>query len=174
MSGDSNQQPAADADYILRPFFGELRQEMVSHVPHATDLGLIVEHVGPCETILRVPMRDHLLGDPVRRVVFGGVITTLLDQAGGIAVMASLKALISIATIDLRIDYMKPAPPDRDLLGRALCYRQTRNVAFVRGEAYTDDPGDPFAIFLSTYMLAANPMPPGVMQQMEERFGDGK
>jgi acyl-coenzyme A thioesterase PaaI-like protein len=59
-----------------------------------------------------------------------------------------------IATLDLRIDYMKPATPGRDLLARAECYKVTRNVAFVRGVAYHDDPSDPIATTVATFMLS--------------------
>ncbi len=60
-----------------------------------------------------------------------------------------------IATLDLRIDYMKPATPGKDLLARAECYKLTRNVAFVRGVAYHDDPSDPIATSVATFMLSA-------------------
>ena len=108
------------------------------------------------------------VGDPLRGVVFGGVITTLLDQAGGIAVFCSLEKLRSIATIDLRVDYVRPATPGRDLVGYAHCYRTTRHVAFVRGKAYHEDPADPFATFLSTYMLGGSWSPAGARDASKE------
>ena len=154
-------------DFALREFFGHQRQELVAHVPHAVELGMTVEEAGPCRVLLRIPHSSRLLG-AASGVVFGGVITTLLDQVCGAAVMCSLRELTSIATIDLRIDYMRPSTPGRDLLGLAECYRMTRNVAFVRARAFHDgEVDDPFAIALSTFMLAANPAPPGVMKALK-------
>jgi uncharacterized protein (TIGR00369 family) len=143
--------------YALEPLFGEGRDEFVSHVPHCLELGMRCVRVGPGEVTLVIPYRDELVGDPTRGVVFGGVVTTLLDQAGGVAALASLPELIAIATLDLRVDYLRAAEPGRDLFGHARCFKRTRSVAFVRGSAYDRDPGDPFATAIATFMLGANP-----------------
>lgn len=164
--------------YILESLFGERPQALLDHVPHCREIGMQAVRAGPGEVVLRIPYAEHLVGDVSRGVVFGGVITTLLDHAGGAAVMCSLSELVSVATIDLRIDYMRPAVPGCDLIGAARCYRRTRDVAFVRGAAYHDDPDDPFATFLSTYMLGANRQPPGVLETLSEgglgRGGSGR
>ena len=157
----------SEPDFVLRDFFGSRRQELISHIPHAVELGMTLEQAGPRQALLRIPHGERLLGAASRGVVFGGVITTLLDQVGGTAVMCSQRELTSIATIDLRIDYMRPSTPGRDLFGHAECYRLTRNVAFVRARAFHDGEfDDPFAISLSTYLLAANPATPGVVKAL--------
>jgi uncharacterized protein (TIGR00369 family) len=156
------------SEYALGAMFGERRQSLVSHIPHTSSLGAIVEEAGPGFSLLRVPVQPHFIGDPRSGVVFGGVITTLLDQVGGSAVGCSMKELRTVATIDLRIDYMKPATPGRDLMAWAECFRMTRNVAFVRGSAYHDDREDPFATFISTYMVGARPVPPAVLERMKD------
>ena len=142
--------------YALEPLFGEGRDDFVAHVPHCVELGMRCLHVGPCEATMVIPYRDELVGDPTRRVVFGGVITTLLDQAGGVATLCSLAEIAAIATLDLRIDYLRAAEPGCDLFGHALCFKRTRNVAFVRGQAYDRDREDPFATCIATFMLGAN------------------
>ncbi|MFX9008199.1 PaaI family thioesterase, partial [Acinetobacter baumannii] len=77
--------------------------------------------------------------------IAGGVVTTLLDHACGQAVFASLKEWTSIATLDLRIDYMRPAEPHQPLFAAAHCYTVGRQVAFVRATAYDRSADDPVA-----------------------------
>lgn len=146
----SNQQ------YALASFFGPGREDMTSYTPHARHLGMKVVETGPGFAIVRLPYQPALIGDPVRRVVFGGAITTLLDQASGLAVACALDVLRAIATVDLRVDYLRAAAPGLDLYARVECYKVTRNIAFVRGLAYEHGPDDPFASCLGTFMLGAN------------------
>lgn len=142
--------------YALAAFFGPGRDEMVSHTPHAHHLGMRVIEIGPAFSICRLPYREEIIGDPQRRVVFGGAITTLLDHASGIAVACALEELVPVATIDLRVDYLRAAEPGCDLFARSDCYRVTRNVAFVRAIAYDRDPADPFAGCMGAFMIGAN------------------
>ena len=140
---------------ILDLVRGDL-QLLIAHVPHARLLGMTVVDVSPGECWIRMPYSDRLVGNPETGVIHGGVITTLLDQCGGSSVMAALEAVKSIATLDLRIDYMKPATPGLDIVGYSHCYKVTRNVAFARAVAYHDHIDDPIAAAVGTFMLGAN------------------
>jgi acyl-coenzyme A thioesterase PaaI-like protein len=62
----------------------------------------------------------------------------------------------AIATLDLRIDYMKPATPERDIFAYAECFKVTKNIAFVRGLAYHTDRNDPIATCAATFMLGTS------------------
>jgi uncharacterized protein (TIGR00369 family) len=146
----------AKKHYALGALFGPGLPEMVGHVPHARVLGIRAVETGPGWAVCVLPYREELIGDPARRVVFGGAITTLIDHASGLAVACALEQLTAIATIDLRVDYLRAAAPGRDLYTRSECYRVTRNVAFVRATAYEQGPDDPFASCLGTFMLGAN------------------
>lgn len=121
-------------------------------VPHIRELGITLVDAGHGEVTLGLPYQKRLIGDPDTGVLAGGVITTLIDSAGGAAVFAALGSFQPIATLDLRIDYLKPATPGRDLLAHAHCYRLTRWIAFVRGVAFHDDRSDPIAHCAATFM----------------------
>lgn len=133
-----------------------LRHMLIEHVPHAKAIGLEVVYAKKAKACLRVPYAPHLVGNPDTGVVHGGVITTMLDNACGVAVQMAMTNPISIATLDLRIDYMRPATPHIDILGEAHCYKVTKSVAFVRGVAFHDDRDDPIATCHGAFMLAAN------------------
>lgn len=152
---------AADDDF--KPEHIALMKEvLIEHVPHAKAIGLTVVDAKRGEAWLSVPYAAHLVGNPETGVIHGGVITSLLDNACGIAVQLALPERNSIATLDLRIDYMKPATPKLDLVAHTHCYKVTANIAFVRGTAYHTDENDPIATCVGTFMLAANramPMP---------------
>jgi uncharacterized protein (TIGR00369 family) len=126
---------------------------MLDHVPHAKAVGMTVVSVERGAAVLKLPYDERLVGNPDTGVVHGGVITTLLDNSCGIAVGASLNEMRPIATLDLRIDYMKPATPKLDIFARAECYKTTTNIAFVRACAYHDDPNDPIATAVGAFML---------------------
>ena len=64
-----------------------------------------------------------------------------------------LKAPEPFATLDLRIDYVRPAEPGKPVIAEAECYRITRSVAFTRAFAHQGDPKDPVAAAAGTFML---------------------
>jgi len=133
-----------------------MKDVLIEHVPHAKAIGMTVEGAKRGEAWLSVPYAENLIGNPETGVIHGGVITSLLDNACGIAVQLALAERQSIATLDLRIDYMKPATPKLGLMAHTHCYKVTKNIAFVRGTAYHTDEGDPIAACVGTFMLAAN------------------
>jgi len=157
--------------YALGALFGTGAAELIEHIPHCRRLGMEVVRVAPREATVRLPYREELVGDPVRKVVFGGVITTLLDHASGLAVFCSLPELTAIATLDLRIDYLRAAEPGCDLVGRAECYKLGAQVAFVRGSAWDRSPDDPFASLLATMMVGANTTLSPMARAVRERGG---
>ncbi len=122
-------------------------------VPHNRALGLRVIGVEPARSHFVLPYAEHLVGNPETGVLHGGAISAAMDAACGAAVFQALPKPMVIATLDLRIDYLKPATPGRDVNFHAHCYKVTRSVAFVRGVAFHDDESDPIASGTGSFML---------------------
>src|SRR5262249_45981331 len=89
-------------------------------------------------------------------VLHGGVVTAMLDESCGMAVQLALDGTRAIATLDLRIDYQKPATPGLAIRAHAHCYRVTRSIAFVRATAYQDRADEPVAPATACFMIGAN------------------
>jgi uncharacterized protein (TIGR00369 family) len=124
--------------------------------PHAAAIGITLVASGSQRCTLRVTYAEHLIGDPDTGVLHGGVITAVLDNASGMAVRmgeAGPNQNVTMATLDLRIDYMRAAEPGRDLYADAECYKTTPQVAFVRAVAYEDTPEEPVATSVATFMI---------------------
>lgn len=129
--------------------------------PHARAIGMEFMGAQGREVTVRVPYADHLIGDPDTGVIHGGVMTATLDNASGWAVRCheDWSDGLSMATLDLRIDYMRPAKPGEDLIVHAECYKLTRNVAFVRGIAHQGDRSDPVAASTAAFMMGTPSTP---------------
>ena len=74
-------------------------------------------------------------------------------MATSLAIWIKLGHFRPQATLDLRVDYLRPATPGRTIVGRATCFAVTRSVAFARGTAYEEDEGDPIASVTGTFMF---------------------
>jgi uncharacterized protein (TIGR00369 family) len=87
-----------------------LRQVMEELIPFNRYLGVRVAEVRKGIAKLEVPFRQELIGDPLRPALHGGVLSSLADAAGGAAVWTDIEdERARISTIDLRIDYLRPA-----------------------------------------------------------------
>jgi len=125
----------------------------VESIPHNRAIGFDLVEMGADFAVGRIPYHPSLVGNPSGGVVHGGIVTTLLDTVGGMASLARRGEFIVMATLDLRIDYLRPSTPGKDLAARVECYKMTRNIAFTRGFAFNNDPDDPLASMSATYML---------------------
>ncbi len=133
---------------------------MVTSTPQAAALNIRLVSVKPGEAAMAVPWRADLVGDPETGVMAGGVITTLLDHVCGLAsssfsLVPSAAMQPSVATLDLRIDYMRPAEPGREVIALARCYKVTRSIAFVRATAFEDDEANPVATAQGAFAFGA-------------------
>src|ERR1700742_4331752 len=118
--------------------------------------GLQLDRAAPAEAWSSLPYRPAFVGDTETGVLHGGVVTAMLDESCGMAVQLALDGTSAIATLDLRIDYQKPATPGLAIRAHSLCYRVTRSIAFVRSTAYQESEDDPVATATACFMLGAN------------------
>lgn len=130
-----------------------MRRAMAMASPHMRQLGLEFLSMADGRAVARIPYAPQLVGDPATGVLHGGVVTSLLDSCGGAAVISKLGVPQPIATLDLRIDYLRPSTPRQPLFGEVECYKLTRQVAFARGTAHNGDAADPVASMAATFML---------------------
>lgn len=124
-------------------------------IPHCRELGLEVVAFEPGAGTLRLDYQERLIGNVESGFVHGGVITTVLDTVAGLATFSTVEAGTAVATLDLRIDYLKPATPKMPIFGFAECYKTTRHVAFARGYAHHGDATDLIANCAATFMLGS-------------------
>lgn len=118
--------------------------------------GLRIDRVAPGEAWSSLPYQSVFVGDIESGVIHGGVVTAMLDESCGMAVQLALDGSRSIATLDLRIDYQKPAKPGLAIKAHAICYQLTRSIAFVRATAYQETEQDPVATAAACFMVGAN------------------
>ncbi|WP_425228761.1 PaaI family thioesterase [Sphingomonas sp.] len=120
---------------------------------HGGRLGIAYHAHGPDWVELKLPWSDELVGDPARGVLASGPIIALMDMATSFGVWLKRGVFVPHATLDLRVDYLRPATPGQTVIGRGECYRVTRAISFVRGQAHDGDPADPLAHVAGTFML---------------------
>lgn len=133
--------------------------ERIKKTPHCSTLGMKLVEVEDQAVILLLPYCEKLIGDPERKIIHGGAITSLIDSACGTAVFQAQKSMRAMATLDLRIDYMRPSPAGEDVYALAECYHLTPRIAFVRATAYNDDPNQPVATGMATFMRSDQNFP---------------
>jgi uncharacterized protein (TIGR00369 family) len=128
-------------------------RSFISALPHSHALGMELEDIGEGSATITMPYSPALIGDPETGVIHGGAVSALMDTACGAAVMSHPQAGFSTATLDLRIDYMRPATPGQTIRARAECHHVTRSVAFVRAVATDADDGRPVAMATGAFTV---------------------
>ena len=133
-------------------------RDVMQSLPHAQSLGMIVTETAEGSATITMPYDTRLIGDPATGVLHGGAISALMDTASGAAVICHPSAPAATATLDLRIDYMRPATPGQAITARAICHHVTRTVAFVRVTATDADQSRPVAMGTGTFTLERLPV----------------
>jgi uncharacterized protein (TIGR00369 family) len=111
-------------------------------------LGLRIDTLEADAVTAHIDMRPELIGHYAHQRLHGGVISATLDAMGGLAVMAAIGArhmseaiddrlarFGRLGTIDLRVDYLRPATGPR-FTGTATVMRLGSRVASTRMEFF--------------------------------------
>ena len=131
----------------------KLARQFIMAIPHAKELGMEITRLENGHATITMPYDPRLVGDPATGVLHGGAISSLMDTASGAAVMCHPAAPVSTATLDLRIDYFRPAAPGQAITARAECHHVTRSVAFIRVIATDEDDLRPVAMGTGAFTL---------------------
>ena len=119
---------------------------------HGAAIGIGYVRHGDDWVELDLPYSDRLIGDPDSGIIASGPIVALMDMATSLAIWRKRGKFVPQATLDLRVDYLRPARVGHTVIGRGECYALKRAISFIRGTAHDGDPDDPIAHVSGTYM----------------------
>jgi uncharacterized protein (TIGR00369 family) len=139
---------ASAAGFDPKAFF-----DLARRIGHGRALGLEYRASGENWAELSLPWREELVGVPKTGVLASGAIVSLIDTASGTSVWVTLDRFIPILTVDLRLDYLRPAAKGETIVARCECVKVTRRIAFVRGIARGDTDERPIALSAATFMI---------------------
>ncbi|MEE4243515.1 MAG: thioesterase family protein [Desulfopila sp.] len=121
-----------------------------NRMPFDRLLGIKVSRLTPDEVEVRIDMRDELVGNFIRSMLHGGVISAVLDLTGGLITSVEMLKqlngksteeiagrLTRIGTIDLRVDYLR-AGKGKYFRATGSVLRQGNRVAVIRTELHND------------------------------------
>ena len=103
-----------------------------------THMALEIEEVATEAVRVRMPFNPESCIDSDQILLHGGILTALLDSVFGLANFVAIEGVSTMATLDLRVDYLRPARSRADVIVRAHCFRQTDHIAFNTGSISFD------------------------------------
>jgi len=116
----------------MSDFPEQLLKVMEEQVPFNRLLGMKGESASPGACVLTLAVRPEFVGDFRRPALHGGVLSSLIDTAGGVAAWSTLGPAESVSTVDLTIDYLEPAGLAGPLRASAQLVRKGNRVCHVR------------------------------------------
>ena len=125
-------------------------------IPHIQVMGMQIIDLSAGKASVCLETQAFMLGNPQYGLLNGGVISSLIDTASGVAVCTLTSSEESIATLDLRIDNLRPALLGESLIAEAECYRLTPKIAFVQATAFQSNRQKPIARGQLTFIRKAS------------------
>ncbi|MDB2374221.1 thioesterase family protein [Psychrosphaera haliotis] len=128
------------------------------------NLGLNITICESDKAEIRFAWDDKLMGNPMQKILHGGVTATALDTVGGILAIYSrldnmdivnqeqlVEFTKRVGTIDLRTDYLRPGRGD-EFIASAKLIRSGSRVCVCRMELHNNK-GDQIAFGTGTYLV---------------------
>lgn len=128
----------------------------LSNSPLGQYLGIYYLGIGAQQVGSGLDYQAKFAGNRRSGVLHGGVLSALLDETAGASALRAVNFEQSVATVDLRVDYMRPANVEQPIYCVSHCFKTTRRIAFIRAEAFHETPDQPVAIAVGTFMIGAN------------------
>jgi len=135
----------------------EKLQQLITRGPFNRWLNFTVLKTGDDGIEIKAAWRDEWVVHPERRYTHGGILAAIVDVAADYAIAARLGR--PVPTIDLRVDYHKPAMPG-DITARARVVRMGGQFSTAEAYLYNTE-GELLASGRGTYLTSANVQSPG-------------
>jgi uncharacterized protein (TIGR00369 family) len=124
---------------MLQNNFQLIKTTFEETIPMHKFLGLKIELLEKSFVRISVPFRKELVGDFRNNRWHGGVIATVMDSVGGVIGATHFTSLDDkIATIDLRIDYLRGAEPEA-IMVEGKIIRFGNRIIVARMKAFQND-----------------------------------
>ena len=107
-----------------------------------THMALEIEEISSEGVRVRMPFNKDFCVDADQTLLHGVILTALLDSVFGLANFVAIEGVSTMATLDLRVDYLRPAQSRADVIVSAHCFRKTRHIAFNSGSIWFDGHDD--------------------------------
>lgn len=134
----------------------DLIKLMEDLIPFNQYLGVKVDRFDRGEITLKLAAKPVFTGDPIRGALHGGIVATLADTAGGLAVFSVLIKPATTSTIDLRVDYLRPGRVDQTLFAHSKVMRSGSRVCVTQTTIYQESKELPIAISLAVYNIVTH------------------
>jgi len=116
----------------MSDFPEQILKVMADQVPFNRLLGIQGESASTGACVLVLPVRPEFVGDFRRPALHGGVVSALIDTAGGVAAWSTLGPEESVSTVDLTVDFLEPSGLAAPLRAAAQLVRKGNRVCHVR------------------------------------------
>ena len=116
----------------MSDFPEQILKVMAQQVPFNRLLGIQGESASAGACVLVLPVRAEFVGDFRRPALHGGVVSALIDTAGGVAAWSTLGPDESVSTVDLTVDFLEPSGLAAPLRAAAQLVRKGNRVCHVR------------------------------------------